>query len=558
MVATVNWKGFGKVTNADTLTNWSTVKITAGGGTPSAALADGFIEGAAAITTTSNAKRILLYYDIGAGNELDFSGGGTEEGEMVYVWGNMISAALLQTQATGGFGIFLESSTPTTTQYHLWYFYGSDNYAGGWKRMVLDPTETVSASAGTAIDLSAVRYFGIFADTTATARFDNMICDAIDVGTGIRVTGTSTTDDLVGDLLADEATNSYGIVQALNDSNSAVELNGQLDLGDNVGTTATTLTDLNSKIFLSEPLYYDGTSITTSVPSTFFNINCVGNATGATDISVGAKVGTGDTATGRNGWSLVGNASYAVGIDFDDGNVNNNKWYGTSLENLTGTLSWGTNTAHEMMGCSLTNCSEFDSVGGIIQRNNNFVGTADDGTTKYASMIWNGSIDIKNCNFIANTDPDADVSHAIHHDTAGTFAYDGLVFSGNEKDVWFSATTGNLIITGTDGSPTSTNDSTGTVTFPSSVQLTMTVKDEAGAVVVGANAYIDDNNLTPFILNTTTNGSGVATIRHTGGAVTGATWRIRKYGYKPYKAIIDIGAVDISIPVTLVADPQQT
>jgi len=84
------------------------------------------------------------------------------------------------------------------------------------------------------------------------------------------------------------------------------------------------------------------------------------------------------------------------------------------------------------------------------------------------------------------------------------------------------------------------------------------VKDEAGDPIDGVFAYIDDNDETPYILNTTTNAQGIASTGYTGGAAAGSRWRARKYGFKPYKQLIDISSSDISIPVTLVVDPQQT
>jgi hypothetical protein len=91
-----------------------------------------------------------------------------------------------------------------------------------------------------------------------------------------------------------------------------------------------------------------------------------------------------------------------------------------------------------------------------------------------------------------------------------------------------------------------------------SLTLSMTVKDESGTEVSGAYAYIDDDDTSPYIMNTTTNASGVAQTSYTGASVTGSRWRVRKYGYKPYRQLVDIGSSDISIPVTLIADPQQT
>lgn len=504
MAATIAWKGYGRVAVANLSTEtWGVVKITSGGGTPSAAAADGAFEGSTAVTLTSNNKRVVLYNDIGAGNELDFSGGGTEEGEFVYAWINFLAAGLLQNRATGGMGIFLESSTPSSTQYHLWYFDGNDTYSGGWKRLVLDPTETVSASAGTAIDLSAVRYFGVFADTTATARFDNLVCDAIDVGTGLRVYGTATTDDLLGDLLTDEATNRYGIITGLNSSGSAIELLGTLDLGDDVGTNAATLTDVDKKIFAGEPTYYDGTSVTNSIPLAAISLNCVGNGTGATSVTVGKKVGTGDTASGRNGYTIVGNATYDVGIDFNDGNVNTNKWYGTTFELLSGVLSWSNTSAHEMIGCVLNDCAQFDPVGALQMRAMTFVnysGAAD------GALLWNESIDIKNSSFIANT------RGVEHPSSAGTpYSYLGLTFSGNTNDV--NNTSGSAItVSKESGSDPSSYDTGGSaVTFTANFTLTLT------DLIDGTQVTIVNSSTRTELQNSNATATGIITYSHSGG-----------------------------------------
>ena len=86
------------------------------------------------------------------------------------------------------------------------------------------------------------------------------------------------------------------------------------------------------------------------------------------------------------------------------------------------------------------------------------------------------------------------------------------------------------------------------------------MKDEDGNPVGNAYAYIDDDDESPYIMNTQTNATtGKAQVSWTGGAVSNAVWRVRKYGYKPFKAVADVPASGTKdIPVTLVADPQQT
>jgi hypothetical protein len=191
-------------------------------------------------------------------------------------------------------------------------------------------------------------------------------------------------------------------------------LAGQLDLGDNVGVSASTITGTNTKFFIERPQYYQA-SVKPSVPLTYAGINCVGNGTAATSITVGKAVGS---DAGRNGWSVVGNSVYTAGIDFDDGNIATNSWYGCSFENLSGTLSWGTATAHNLFSSNFSGCNQFDPVGGIQIRNCNFSTVYDDGVadaSTRSALLWNASINIQKCNFLANSHASSDVAHGILH-----------------------------------------------------------------------------------------------------------------------------------------------
>jgi len=99
--------------------------------------------------------------------------------------------------------------------------------------------------------------------------------------------------------------------------------------------------------------------------------------------------------------------------------------------------------------------------------------------------------------------------------------------------------------------------STGNTTFKDSIDLTMIVKTVGGIAIQGALAYIDDQDESPFIMNTTTDEFGIATVNYNGSPMTDSRWRVRKYGYKDFKQLISTGSVNIDLPVTLVVDPQQ-
>ena len=468
-----------ELTRAENLTGWTATKIAGTGGGPSVAVADGPIEGTGAVTAVVSRQHVTITYDVGAGNELDFTPvTGANAGQVLFIWGQFLAAAGLNTRATGGLGVVVSTAGPGT-DYLEFYHDGSDSgYGGAPKQFAQDPTLTASATSGTT-NLASIRHIGLFADVGSNVlRFDNLIVDFMWVGFGLRVYGDSTVGDLAGDLLADEAINKWGVFKPLNSPETAVELAGQVELGDSVGTNAATLSNVSQGIYLAAPTYYDGTAVSPAVPKDFFKVAIVGNATGATDVTIGAKVGTGDDASGRNGVTLVGNPTYDLSISFDDGNVNALKVYGSTFENITGPISWGTNTAHECIGNTFVGSSQFDPVGGIEIRSCQFVSTADPGTTKYAALLWNAAIDIKNCNFIDNADPDADISHGIEFPSAGTFNLDNLQFLGNEVGIWFSAATGDLTLNKVNGTNLGgldyTNDSTGTVTIVGTFVYTVT------------------------------------------------------------------------------------
>ena len=124
------------------------------------------------------------------------------------------------------------------------------------------------------------------------------------------------------------------------------------------------------------------------------------------------------------------------------------------------------------------------------------------------------------------------------------------------------ATTGTVAISIVGGNTPTYKSEGATVTFPSSVTLTMTVKGTVAGVenqpIEGAQAFIDqDPPIEPWIMNELTNASGIATESWTGGAVTNAVWRVRKYGYIPFEQILSISTANISLPVSMVVDPLQ-
>jgi hypothetical protein len=250
-----------------------------------------------------------------------------------------------------------------------------------------------------------------------------------------------------------------------------------------------------------------------------------------------------------------------------------------------GTLSKGqfemvANATLEMTSCQFTGMDTF-----IFQSNATLTGT----TFRRCAKVTGGGAQFTKCVFEESPDSislsvaDLDKinacsfksdgsNHAVELTSIGdgTMAWSSLTSNyaasdgstGNEVIYINCTSSQNLAITVIGGASTPTIRKaagyTGTVTFPTSITLKMVVKDENNQVVSGAYAYIDDNDETPFIMNTTTGGDGVAQVSYTGNTVNGSRWRVRKYGYKQFKQLVDIGTSDVTVFVTLVADSQQS
>ena len=417
MVATIA-NAMTNVSLVNNNTGFSVWKRDGTGGTPSAiSEADVYLQGTGACSVKVSNQGVVLAYGTGG---LNLSAANTH----VYIWVNMLAGGLMTARASNGLCVCLSSDATLSSgsNYSFWAVDGSDTYPGGWVRYVLDVSKTRTTGAGT-LNLSSVQHIGMYCDTRPNvAKFDNLVIDRIDytTGAGLRVYGTSTTDDCFGDIIAaDEGnvSNKYGIVTT---KGGVAYLRGRIEFGDDVGTNASTLTDTGRIIVFENPLYYDGTSVVSTISSTLYRLDFKGNGTGSTSITWGKKVGTGDTASGRNGLTIV-SAGPTVSVDFDDGQVTNAYIYGTTFRDLIGTLSWGTNTAHECIGNTFNGCAQFDPVGGVVIRDcifsNLYENPADSPVINDAALLWNSSIDIKNSSFIANSHANFNVAHGIEHAT---------------------------------------------------------------------------------------------------------------------------------------------
>lgn len=522
MALTISIEGKGVIANCDALTNdtggsgtddW----LELGGGAISDE-ADAFIYGTTSIGMKYASKSGWTYYQMGT--PLDFDTGGTEEGQMIYIWLNIAAPNAFDSLANKGFALRMGNST---TVYREWIIAGEDDangWAGGWKLFVLDPTKIGSVTDTGTFDVGAVDFVGIWIDTNSSVRADSIFIDQIAVGSGLRITGTWDNTTYPGgawdEVLAyctDYTNRAWGMLQERDGilyGFGKFYIGGAVDGDGTARNQVTSFEDAGKVLQFGTSQYYISSAWASTMPTDACGIILEDTASYATDFIDGVIVGSDN---GRSGSVYIGNDDQDVIMDLFGGNnvASDTLCYGTTFKEITGAFNSGNDADHKFLGCAFLKCGQFDPVGAPVIRNCTFAEVAPISGSHSAALLWNANIDIQNCSFIANNDPDGTyVGHGIEHSVAATTTYTDLIFSGNEKDVWFSASTGNLSASksGTSNPATYTNDSTGTVTFPGSVPITITVVDQSNTAITTANVRIEETDGT-LVSQGNVNGSGI-------------------------------------------------
>jgi len=476
----------------------------------------------------------------------------TAGNERVYVWAQCPGVG---TFAEEGWMVLIGDGT-NRRAYRVG---GSDDVpfsVNGWVCLMLDtanlPT-TFQQVAGGAPTLTAITQFGVGIYNTAAPSGNalNVWVDVVRYGSGLIITSGATDDISLADIAADDASaatgKAYGIIREIQPGVYGVQ--GDILFGNTAGGSID-WKETDAVVIFEDRVRGSGTN-------TKFQMSGQHSATGAFRAELGIAVSSGDNEAGRSGVTFISAnpASQPVDFNFSDSDIEDVFLYGCTFTNLRGgTIAFSSDAtngiSHHVSGCVFSGSGQVDP-GRAVFRNCQFAATGD----VDAALLWNENIDLKRSQFLGNT-----TGAAIEHPGSAGSPYDyfDLTFSGNTFDGL--NTSGSDITVNNNGTSNAANDEgANTITYLSSATLTMIVTDEDGDPIVGALAYIDDNNVTQFIMNTTTNGSGIASVGHTAGAVAGATWRVRKYGFKQFRQVIDIPASGTKeIPVTLVVDPQQT
>ena len=374
------------ITTAETFTGWT--GFSSSGPNGAALEPDFFVQGSNCISQSAATASAVkgMTFDIGAGGVLNFST--THAGKLIYIWMRTAVPAVCDTRANGGIRIILGSGATAPTNsagvWSAWYVGGSDTLAGtdGWVCYVIDPRTTPSTTFGGGVDLTAVRWFGGAQKNGAgTAKGQAFGIDQISYGFGtLRVSGTNTLEGRGFGEIADAdygtTANRYGIIPVVTDG--VIFCQGRIQLGDSSGTAALTFTSQDETVVWSYPVYYDGTRVVPCVPNArpdgtpYFGVKVVGNATGATSVTIGSKVGSGDTAVGRSGTSFTGSRT-RTSCTFDDGAVETVLVYGSTFAEMRGGLDFSGNaSSDEFIGNNVVRCGS-TLTGPVVMRANNFI-----------------------------------------------------------------------------------------------------------------------------------------------------------------------------------------
>lgn len=446
----------------------------------------------------------------------------------IYVW--MMVTGVVDTKVNGGYRIYVEDKDGNNS---LFYVGGKDTHPGGWGCFVVDPASTTRTSGSGTVDPLYIKKVGVAFKTLSsiTGSTKNCFWDAVRYGTGLTInSGVSdaiTFENIYNEDMDPASTYRWGVINK--GSGGTYIIQGLLTFG---GTGAENVDFVDSGQIIIFP---DNDFISNN----FYGIKALAGS-GVINFTLGEKSG----AAGIKGCLLKAPGTKTFSFDVSDSDIDKMQLYGSSFINA-GIITLPPNaTNREVLNCSIEACSGM-IISTCVVQNCNFI-SSDAEAIVMSSISHNTT----KCNFIA-----CPAGVKIDTYNASAYPFNALIFTNCTYDV--NNTTGQSLIVGNSNGSNASTYTGSLVDFQGSVVLTMSVKNEAGGVIVDAWAYIDPTDESPFIMNKLTDVNGIASETYTGAPVTGTRWRVRKYGYKDFKQLINIAGSNIDLPVTLILDPQQ-
>jgi hypothetical protein len=271
--------GFIDGTNGTGIT-LSTADVATGWTGPTADTSGIQIQGTDCLSLKQASGLNRFYYNYGSTIDM------TQFDRHFYCWGQGFGR--LDTYANGGIRLFMGT---TTTNFDEWFVDGSNTYKGGWKCFVVNPQYPSDFSNGSGVTLTTVQYFGITFNCTAAFTGNNktIFVDAIRVGSGLRITGgTSSDTGKFSEIHADDtnSNNQYGVVRR---DAGAYIVQGELIFGNTGSATSFYFSDNNATVI------FDDQRISSTLPK--IKVEAHASAT-TTHFQLGDKVGSGSSTVG--------------------------------------------------------------------------------------------------------------------------------------------------------------------------------------------------------------------------------------------------------------------
>lgn len=455
----------------------------------------------------------------------------------VRLWFLSTQGSLLNTEASNGIQVIIGDGSNTA----YYTVGGRDNYPGGWWNIVLDVSQ--SATSGTKpTDMSQCTVIGVRTNITGTGKnVDNVWIDNLCVCDGLTVYGDDSGGyfDFEDIYSADNtpATGGWGVIRKIG---GVYYLTGSIEYGDSSGTNGCKFQAKSQVvIFEDRPVNAD-----------LYAFDVVDNGTGTTEFLLGDKSGT----AGIQGCVIrVESSSQTAKFDIDgktDTDVDNFKLYGSTFYGADAISFPAAGANVEILSCSFELCAQIDPNSASTTKCF-FINTSD----ADAAILWNASIALTYCNFIANT-----TGAAIEMPSAAgsPYTYTGLYFSGNTYDVYNSS--GSAITINKAGTPASdpTTYEGSTVTYVGSVDIVITVKDEGGNLLDNVQTAVYKTSDRTQLMNEDTV-SGVASDSYSGSTPVEVEVRCRKASggatkYINYSSVQNLTSSGLYMTVTLRED----
>lgn len=571
MALTIVYDGYGVIANADSETNdtggtgtgdWKELGGGTIGLTPDVYLYSGASPDPASLGSKYASKAGYSYID--GGKSVNLGSGGSEDGELIWMWIFIAAAGAFDTLANYGFAAVAGNTVATGragNNYQWRIASGSDSngWTGGWKLFVLDPNNT-GTSVGSP-SLTGVDTFGVWIETAVSVRADSIFQSQIMSAKGLIITGTTTSNAWteIANWCTDFANRAAGMIQV---RGSTLFCTGSFTVGNGSATTTHVASGNNIEFEACE--YWNGTAWVSTMGATVNNIVTTAAAsidwtnvsvTGVTDNKLSLDTSLGNASSFIGGALRILRAIAVKSTDVFNGVVftlNDALSLGTASYdncsfNLCGTQtisstvsSFTNNTFNPATGTTALETSDLEAAYECIF-NSGGTGHAIELTSLGdGSLTWTGV--------------------TTGYDTGPTPASPITPTNTGDETIWVNVGSGTVTLNIATGATIPSVRSAGATVniVAGAVNIDVNVKDQSETNVNLALVYIDEDlDTVGSITNTTTDSNGDITTSSYSGAATTATLRVRKYGFKPFVGTINLLA-DSSTNVILVTDPQQT